>query len=96
MDTVSVSELKARLSEHLRRVRAGRTVLVTDRGRAVAVLAPVREVAAADARLQDLVDTGLIRPGKGAISPDFWNLPRPQDPEGAVLEALLQEREGGW
>ena len=97
MDTVSVSELKARLSEHLRLVRAGKTVLVTDRGRAVAVLAPIGEVSEGeDGRLRELIDAGLIAPGRGAISPEFWDLPRPSDPEGAVLKALLEEREGGW
>jgi prevent-host-death family protein len=41
MQTVGVRELKARLSECLRRVRAGERLTVTDRGRAIATLAPV-------------------------------------------------------
>jgi antitoxin (DNA-binding transcriptional repressor) of toxin-antitoxin stability system len=36
--TVSIKELKNRLSEYLREVRAGELVLVTDRGRVVAEL----------------------------------------------------------
>lgn len=40
MKTVGVRELKNRLSEYLRHVRAGEGVLVTDRGEVVAELTP--------------------------------------------------------
>jgi prevent-host-death family protein len=40
MKTVGVRELKNRLSEYLRQVRAGKGVLVTDRGEVVAELTP--------------------------------------------------------
>ena len=40
MKTVGVRELKNRLSEYLRHVRAGEGVLVTDRGEVVAELSP--------------------------------------------------------
>ncbi len=40
--TVSATELKAQCSAYLDRVEAGETVTITRRGRAVAVLAPVR------------------------------------------------------
>lgn len=39
-NTVGVRELKASLSEHLRRVANGESIVVTDRGRAVARLVP--------------------------------------------------------
>lgn len=38
MKTVGIRELKNRLSEHLRRVRQGEGVLVSDRGTVVAEL----------------------------------------------------------
>jgi prevent-host-death family protein len=41
VDTVGVRELKARLSHHLKRVQAGHSVTVTDRGRAIARIQPV-------------------------------------------------------
>ncbi|MFI5177152.1 MAG: type II toxin-antitoxin system Phd/YefM family antitoxin [Vicinamibacterales bacterium] len=41
MDTVGVRELKTHLSRHLKRVRAGARLVVTERGRAVATLEPV-------------------------------------------------------
>lgn len=40
MKTVGVRELKNRLSEYLRQVRAGEGVLVTDRGQVVAEFTP--------------------------------------------------------
>ena len=45
MSTVGVRELKARLSHHLKRVQAGHSVTVTDRGRAIARIQPVEESA---------------------------------------------------
>ena len=41
MKTISVSQLKARLSENLRLVEGGETVVVLDHKRAVAKLAPM-------------------------------------------------------
>ena len=40
MKTATVSKLKASLSEYLRQVKAGEEVLVTERGRPIAKLAP--------------------------------------------------------
>jgi prevent-host-death family protein len=40
MDTVRIADLKARLSEHLRAVRRGRTLTVLDRDTPVARLVP--------------------------------------------------------
>ena len=41
MSSVGVRELRQRASELLRRVEAGETIEITDRGRPVAVLAPI-------------------------------------------------------
>ncbi len=41
MATVGVRELKAHLSEHLKRVQAGERFTITDRGKAIATIAPV-------------------------------------------------------
>jgi prevent-host-death family protein len=41
MDAVGVRDLKNRLSHHLKRVRAGARLTVTERGRPIATLAPV-------------------------------------------------------
>lgn len=58
MRTVRIAELKARLSEHLRSVRKGRTLTVLDRDTPVARIIPYAaetiEVRRATRRLRDL------------------------------------------
>lgn len=44
-------------------------------------------------RLQRMESEGLMRRGSGAIPTHFWSMPRPSDPEGSVMQALLDERE---
>ncbi len=41
MPTVGVRELKNQLTRYLRRTRRGESVLVTDRGRPIAILGPI-------------------------------------------------------
>lgn len=55
--TVGVRELKARLSEYLRQVKAGRTVLITERGKVIGRLVPASRTL--DERLKAMVDAGL-------------------------------------
>lgn len=95
MRSVSITELKARLSEYLRYVSTGEEVVVTERGRPVAVLGPtLGEVD--DPRLAELVDRGLVRPGRGRVPDGFWDLERPRDAEGCVRSAVVEERAEGW
>ena len=62
MKRVPISELKARLSEYLAGVRAGEEIIVTDRGRPVARIAPVKGESGVDGRIDRLVRTGQITP----------------------------------
>lgn len=41
MERVGIRELKMHLSRHLRRVQAGRRLVVTDRGRTIAAIEPI-------------------------------------------------------
>ena len=41
MHTIGVRDLKAHLSECLKRVRAGQRLIVTDRGRSIATISPI-------------------------------------------------------
>ncbi len=41
METVGIRELKTHLSRHLKRVRSGTRLLVTERGRSIATVSPV-------------------------------------------------------
>jgi prevent-host-death family protein len=63
MITVSVKELKNRLTQHLRRVKQGEKVIITDRGKAVAVIQPIQSAApvvSLQARLAKLAAQGLV------------------------------------
>ena len=65
MRTVGIKALKNELSEYIRVVAAGETVLVTDRNRVVAELVPPaagRSVTPADALLADAVRQGWVTP----------------------------------
>ena len=100
MESAGVADLKARLSEYLARVKAGEEVLVTDRGRPVARLVPVGvEIIADDeaetARLTAMEREGLVRLGSGRLPEGFFEKERPEDPEGLLVEAALEEREKG-
>ncbi|MDD4933862.1 MAG: type II toxin-antitoxin system Phd/YefM family antitoxin [Methylacidiphilaceae bacterium] len=57
MKAVGVKQLKAKLSEYLRLVRGGDTILVTDRDEVVAELRPARRQAAATDSLEELFDS---------------------------------------
>jgi prevent-host-death family protein len=63
---VGTKTLKNRLSYYLRRVSAGETVTVTDRGTPIAELRAVkRRVSREIAALQFLTQEGLLTPGTG-------------------------------
>jgi hypothetical protein len=38
---------------------------------------------------------GLRTNGSGRVPKDFWEMPRPGDPEGLALRYLLEDRERG-
>ncbi len=95
MKTAAVSELKARLSEYLNRVKSGEEVLITDRGNPVARLLPISRGRAVRETMATMEKRGLIRLGSGKLPKDFWTMPKGEDSEGLVLRALLEEREGG-
>jgi len=96
MRSATVSKLKATLSEHLARVKAGEEVIVTERGKPIAKIVPIgRDQPGVPAHLLELARAGLVKLGSGKLPKGFWKLPRPADPSGAVLKALLEERESG-
>jgi prevent-host-death family protein len=95
-DRVSVAQLKARLSEFIARARAGEEVLITDRGRPVARLAPLAGLPAAEGRLSALVRSGLARAPSARLGSAWLDSPRPRDPGGRSLDAVLEERAEDW
>ena len=95
MPTAAVSDLKARLSEYLKRVKGGAEILITDRGKPVARLVPVPRAKITRDALVQMEKQGLIKVGSGKLPKDFWAMPRPEDPGESVLSALLDERKAG-
>ena len=96
MTSAAVAKLKASLSEYLARVKAGEEVVVTERGKPIARIVPFgRDQADVPPHLLEKARAGLIRLGSGKLPKGFWKLPRPADPTGAAVKAVLEERESG-
>lgn len=58
--TVGVRELKARLSVYLRQVKAGQAMTITERGKPVGRIVPVRSEAGITERMHQLTRTGIV------------------------------------
>jgi prevent-host-death family protein len=87
MKKVGIADLKARLSEHLRSVRAGRTLVVMDRETPVARIVPYDSYG----------DRLVVRhPAPGAPKPR--DIPRPEpiklsvDPVAMLIEERQRDR----
>ena len=93
MKTAPIAVLKAKLSEYLDAVKAGEEIIVTERGEPIARLLPIAQEESIEVRMIRLVAAGLVRPPVRPLSDEFWTMPIPDDPEGLVLKALLEDRE---
>lgn len=84
MRSVKIAELKAKLSEHLRYVRRGHALTVTDRGTPVARILPI-----------DAGDALRVRAPSGRVrSVRDVPLPPPLRLDVDVVDVLLEERQG--
>ena len=85
---VGARELKNRLSEYLRKVKAGETITVTERGKIIGQIVPVRP--SLDERMQTLVEAGVLE----------WNMQKlePYQPkainrgERQVSDLVIEDR----
>ena len=91
---VGIRELKNRLSEYLRLVRAGEVVMVTDRGEVVAELRPpgVGGEVSRYPGLEELARRGQVRLGEPNRPGLYPGLPAVTAP--GVAERLLDEERG--
>ena len=89
--TYSIAEAGARFSEVVRRVRGGRTVIVSYRGDPVAEIRPIErgQETTLDERLEDLRRTGCLVPPKNPGQPL-----RPVARRPGALARFLAERAG--
>lgn len=97
MKAVGVKELKARLSEYLRLVKGGETILVTKRSDVVAELRPTRRALAAPDELDGVLDA-LASEGEitraGAPKPrGAWRARGLGLPAGTAMTLLDELRE---
>lgn len=88
-------ELRQNASKYLDRVKHGESIEVTERGVPVAIIGPVPTVK--KSRVQELMDEGLMTPGRGDFA--AWlaaSPPSPIDSEysGPSIADLLDELRG--
>lgn len=97
MKTASISQLKNSLSAYVDQVRAGESVLVTDRGVVVARLEPPALRPDPAGRLERLERAGAVRVGRGAPPVELLRSPAPR-PRGerSIVDVVLEERRAGW
>ena len=95
MRTATVSQLKVSLSAYLRQVKAGEELVITERGRPIARLQPLSSSAPLPEHLKAMEKKGLLKRGEKPLPADFWEMPRPSDPQSTVLSGVLREREEG-
>jgi len=81
---VGVRALRDGLSRHLAEVRKGRTVTVTDHGRAIARIVPVGQPTA----LERLIAEGRVRPAKRRKRA----APEPVPATGTVSDLVAEQR----
>jgi len=84
MNDVRIADLKARLSEYLRKVKRGHAVTVLDRETPIARLVPYET---------DAASLSVRRPIAGAPKLQSVALPPPLEIQGDIVAMLIEERE---
>jgi prevent-host-death family protein len=93
--TASVVELKAKLSEHLRQVKSGHELIVTERGIPVARMLPLDDGERRSTRRLRLTRSGALKPGRGKLPAALRRPPTGAEDDQTVVDALLAERRDG-
>jgi prevent-host-death family protein len=84
--TVWTRELKNRLSEYLRRVKAGETVIITERGKPVGQIVPIQTDLSS--RLKKLAEAGVVE-WDGRMVPAYQ--PKVSNRSKKLLSDLVSE-----
>ena len=90
---LGLREANQQFSKAIKAVRAGKEVVLTERGRPIAVIKPIREKDAVDVALQAMVDEGFLTPAsrKGPTPTPRW---RPATVKGRPLsQTVIDDRE---
>jgi prevent-host-death family protein len=87
--TVGIRELKTRLSHYMQQVKAGATLVVTERGKPIGRIVP--QSPSVETRLQELVQAGLLAWSGHKLAP-MAPVARARG-KRTVAELLLEDRE---
>jgi prevent-host-death family protein len=90
---LGLREANQHFSKAIKAVRAGKEVVLTDRGRAIAVITPIRDGQGEDAALRSMADEGLVAlpSRRGRMPAARW---RPVSPKGKPLSrTIIEDRE---
>ncbi|MCX6030723.1 MAG: type II toxin-antitoxin system prevent-host-death family antitoxin [Chloroflexi bacterium] len=89
---VGVRDLKTRLSEYIRQVKSGTTVVVTERGKPIGRMVSLST--SPDMRVQELIQVGLAAwyGRKLPPMPDLAPIPRTRGSQ-TIADLLLEDRE---
>lgn len=91
MTSVSITDLKANLSRHLREVRRGVEIQVLDRGKPIARLVPSQPFGSKEDAREELIREGVIIPGSDTAA-NVLDRP-PLDLKINLSQALDEDRE---
>ncbi len=90
---LGLREANQQFSRAIRAVRAGKEVVLTERGHPIAVITPIKREDHQEAAMQAMIDEGLIRPAarKGPTPAPRW---RPVKVKGHPLsQTVIDDRE---
>jgi len=90
---LGLREANQQFSKAIKAVRAGREVVLTERGHPIAVIKPIKEQDRLEIALQAMVDDGFVRPAtrKGPTPAPRW---RPVKIKGKPLsQTILDDRD---
>lgn len=97
MKTATITQVKNGLSALLDQVRAGQSVVITDRGIPVARIEPITADGDQTGLLERMERAGVIRRALRPPPMDLLARPGPRLPPGiSAVEAFLEERHSGW
>jgi prevent-host-death family protein len=86
---IGIRQLKARLGNYMRQVKAGATLIITERGKPVGRIIPIGS--SVESRTQELIQAGLVA-WSGRKLTDTAPVARTQG-RRTVAELLLENRE---
>jgi prevent-host-death family protein len=91
MRSANIGDLRNRLTQYLREVRAGEEIIVRDRQRPIARIIPFTVEEADDDSA--LVAAGLMRKGTGRLPASFWRTRGPRVPLDVAVAAVSADRD---